>query len=304
MPAPPWGGTGFVLLANMFFCAKKVFLTGEIMRQSLMFKNVTDGYRFDECVVRMVKRPYFLGRITKRGFTLVELLVVISIIALLLAVLMPALQKARNNAKALACKSNIAQLALAATAYSMDNKDKYSPVWFQDAINTPPGGYWGTGQWKDYWWWPQIMSKYLGDQYELARCSAGLSKRLSPKPISGNYGFNIHVVGNGSDQYPAVKQMNVRRPSGVILACDSGTFYALDLMASVLRDGNEYLPGMYATGTVNKNLFNLMSPWAKTDVKIGRHPEKRICIGFVDGHSDWVKVSTLKQPTSYWLASR
>lgn len=63
---------------------------------------------------------------TKRAsaFTLVELLVVISIIALLLALLMPALSKARMQGKSIVCRSNIKQLTLATRTYSIDNGGK------------------------------------------------------------------------------------------------------------------------------------------------------------------------------------
>ena len=49
----------------------------------------------------------------KSGFTLIELLVVISIIALLLSILMPALTKVKAQARAVVCKSNLKQLAVA-----------------------------------------------------------------------------------------------------------------------------------------------------------------------------------------------
>jgi prepilin-type N-terminal cleavage/methylation domain-containing protein len=63
-----------------------------------------------------------------KGFTLVELLVVISIIALLLAVLMPALQKAREIAKRTICANQIKQIGVGMAAYAMgfDDKTPYS----------------------------------------------------------------------------------------------------------------------------------------------------------------------------------
>ncbi len=60
---------------------------------------------------------------TAGGFTLVELLVVISILALLMAILMPALSRARNQAKRTVCMNNLHQLILAWTMYADQNGD-------------------------------------------------------------------------------------------------------------------------------------------------------------------------------------
>lgn len=62
---------------------------------------------------------------TSRAFTLVELLVVISIIALLLSVLMPALGKARAMAQATVCSSRLHQLGLATMLYVQNYNNKY-----------------------------------------------------------------------------------------------------------------------------------------------------------------------------------
>jgi prepilin-type N-terminal cleavage/methylation domain-containing protein/prepilin-type processing-associated H-X9-DG protein len=63
----------------------------------------------------------------KRGFTLIELLVVIAIISLLLAIVVPALKKARASARFLVCKANLRSLATAINSYSVENKGAFIP---------------------------------------------------------------------------------------------------------------------------------------------------------------------------------
>ena len=86
----------------------------------------------------------------RAGFTLVELLVVIGIIALLISILLPALGKARRQSQTIACLSNLRQIGLGYQMYAQDNQD-WMPFIKNPTWNDPGNLYWF-----------KALSSYLG----------------------------------------------------------------------------------------------------------------------------------------------
>ncbi|MCC7351236.1 MAG: prepilin-type N-terminal cleavage/methylation domain-containing protein [Phycisphaerales bacterium] len=209
------------------------------------------------------------------GFTLVELLVVIGIIALLISILLPALNKARESAKSVACLSNLRQIGMGFAMYQNDYKGSY-PIYDQYYYNVFIGtpNYGGLmACWSRLLW----MKGYVGNAQVYACPSfPGKGKEefdFSPDQRAFHmderagfdgvfqrvhYGYNMNNVGtNGQNtrvggytnqqRYTPARSWDLKNKNGTIILVDSIWYRYADQepMGCWLVDDQYGGPGTY-----------------------------------------------------------
>ncbi len=188
----------------------------------------------------MFNRNY-VGNKARGGFSLVELLVVIGVIAVLIGILLPTLLKARKQANTVACLSNLRQLAQASLMFAREH-DGYLPNYSFNrcaitAVNGTPLSEADWGFRSPYWNWDYVLSQQLQSTGPF-RCPTddreglrGLSTPNSDDDIADSYRMNasntqrrrLHSSIANSDSYQAMTLASLEKPGEAILFADGTT---------------------------------------------------------------------------------
>jgi prepilin-type N-terminal cleavage/methylation domain-containing protein/prepilin-type processing-associated H-X9-DG protein len=222
---------------------------------------------------------------SRRGFTLVELLVVIAIIALLMAILMPALNRAREHGKRAVCLGNVRQLILAWSIYADENGDRIvnGAAGYSDALET-----WGDHRkeqaWVDAYSEKGIMDgalwSYIKD-LDIYRCVTGRRGEILTYSIM----FSMNAVCH--DEVKGVNGAHIKSRNEIHSPAPA--------LRLVFIDEGYMTPDAYAV------YYRQEKWWDNPPVRHGDGTN----VAFADGHAEywkWKAMETIKYARDHWDA--
>jgi len=207
------------------------------------------------------------------GFTLVELLVVIGIIAVLIALLLPALAAAREAAKTTQCASNLRQLATAAIGYAQENRGYYPPAHIRYTttnLHRWHGTRTSVSAPFDFEFSP--LRKWLAEG--IKKCPSFEPARAGFEAAAGGYGYNNNFLGSriAAENFTftldsidtPMKQTMIRRSAEKIMFADTAFADPLLIEYSFVEAPR--------------------SPWGSNTPSIHFRHKRRANIAGADGH--------------------
>jgi prepilin-type N-terminal cleavage/methylation domain-containing protein/prepilin-type processing-associated H-X9-DG protein len=236
------------------------------------------------------------GRIVAKGFTLVELLVVIGIIALLISILLPALGSAQESARSISCLSQLRQVGMAASQYVLANKGYL-----------PPSHYYSIANPQNNISYFDIMDDVLPKQSagKIWTCPSALQGTTNQFPLTYGANRRAHVwfwvdkpVPPGqTDQLMRVTR--IKRSSEVISLADASQASGVFTTGGWLDFSDIDYVGFQSNA--DQPVRNLPG-WAANSDNVGnnyhiryRHGRnKQANVLFVDGHAETSKIGELK----------
>lgn len=206
---------------------------------------------------------------TRRAFTLIETLLVVSLITMLISILLPALSKARESSQRTLCVANLKQLSVAFRTYCSDNDERFPAGEYshnggqliKPHLHNP-----GTDI-ESWWDWPYYLDLYVKD-VRIHDCPTSPDRYPPPhNDADGNYGWNYNgLAGSASMSRKSLKR--VRNPSELIMVMDNGDAY--------LFQGSDTHAGIIEDFDLDWNPI--------TAERTTRHIGDTANVGFVDGH--------------------
>ena len=156
-------------------------------------------------------RPATAAAGSMRGFTLVELLVVIGIIAILISILMPSLQKARKSALAVQCMSNLRQWGVYYAIYTNEHKGRLEPMDWSHSIDPS--------------YWPKSMHRYFSGSPKILLCPVASDVKDPSEPVF--YRGNTYHAWQGLFSWPEAYISSYGRNGWASSSNDFGWWHGL-----------------------------------------------------------------------------